>query len=802
MNIKHKLLSLAALLSISTFAWAQDDGGSAAVPHIGGSVFGGGRMADVEDGTHVDVYKSAIGGSIFGGNDITGVVKGSRVTIYDHMNDTLEVYGGGNGDYVYSGKYSGMSAPVIANTSVIIGNATDTRDSIKIGKVFGGAKSAKVTGVAHVIVNSGLINQVFGGNNVGDTVSSTLLTINGSDSIHEAYGGGNKVDVLDSVKVIANGGHIHSLYGGNNEADLKAKRTIKRENNVDGSDLSDSITTGTHVLLNSGTLFVKNVYGGCRSADVENGTLVHLNAAGEGGYIGNIFGGCDLSGNVTTTNIVATYGKARTIYGGGNGDYDYVNENNGIDKPTVADSWIDMRANADTIYGGGKAANITHSTHVCLINTAQIGDSIGAVYGGCKSADVDHATHVLMISDSDSKPVVKGSVFGGCDFAGNVGECDSICLKEGVLNDSIHLAGEPTETTVPDYTFVKLLAGTVTGRVFGGGNGLYTYAEGVSAPACQNTYVLVKNATIGTADTIEVHSCFGGGQGELTRVMHNVYTMLGDTTTSVTTVNGILYGGSYAGIVNSSCDDVTKTILLGKGTNTHVLGDVYGGSYGNHVKGKISLNIKDIQMGEPVAIANIYAGNNNAGQPECEASINYVGNDCNIALYGGGNHAPFYGTTRLTFTKGEVGYLYGGGNHADVFGNTIVEVLGGRVCHDVFGGGNKGAVRVNTEVPGQPYGGNTLVIVRDDCLKLDGDNFASDPLTGNYFANRDNSSLESFYSKKFFGDKDPSAANKNFYVLTPNVSLKRSLISIGGNVYGGGNEADVEGKTAVIIGEK
>lgn len=711
---------------------AQSSGGT---PTIRGNVFGGGRMADVtntatqtvEDANKVtatiDIYASTIEKGVFGGNDITGTVAqatgdgkaSAKITIHDKCNDPCsvhEVYGGGNGYYKYK-----IGENTIEIGTITEANRTTVVDANTLVKVldaennevaeFYASKATTYGGLLPILVN-------------------TYVTIG------EATDAKNKIDLPE-------------VYGG-----------------------------------------AKNAYvTGASNVTVENCT------------IGTVYGGNNYGGNIESTNVY--------------------------------------------IKGG-----------------AQIGttETPGAVYGGGRSADVLHHTNVTVASSTPAggtevSPTIYGNVFGGCDISGNVGNCTLACNNaDGSEIANVHLSdAEPTDATTADYTFVKILGGKVTNRVFGGGNGLqaadgtsyytgslvstgtapldvYTYPEGSTyagkqLPICQNTYVKVVNATIGTTVSTsenEVHTCFAGGQGAGTKVMHNAYTLLGTTnSTDNTLVNGILYGGSLAGLVNSSCEDVTKTTLLGFGNTTSIKGDVYGGSYGNHVRGKIDLNINNISVGVDENAAGIYAGNNSAGQPECEASINFVGDDCNLTLYGGGNKAPFYGTTRITFTTGRVGYIYGGGNHADVFGNTIVEVLGGHVCHDVFGGGNNGKVRVNKATDtehnsyGKDYGGNTLVIVRDDCLqpiadaagKNPGDEgyvdtFQADALSGNRYANRDNTK---FYST-YFGGNDPYVDNKSMYILKPNASGIKSEITIEGNVFGGGNAADVEGKATVIIGNK
>ena len=75
---------------------------------IKGNVFGGARMADVKS-THVTIYGGKIN-SVYGGNDITGrVQEDSRLDIYSSI--IKDVYGGGNGSYVYTDRLAKKDDP-------------------------------------------------------------------------------------------------------------------------------------------------------------------------------------------------------------------------------------------------------------------------------------------------------------------------------------------------------------------------------------------------------------------------------------------------------------------------------------------------------------------------------------------------------------------------------------------------------------------------------------------------------------------------------------------------------------------
>jgi len=746
-----------------------------------------------------------------------------------------KVYGGGNGAYDYtSTKYSSYAdnQPWVVGANVIVeggtfydniylgGNAATVGKNLGTGSgkyFYGQAVEEYLSMPSHLLI--------------GKTVRTTNASI---DIKSNVYCGGRMADVYSTVDALVKKEvMINTMFAGNDISGSVSGR---------GRDTRTSVSpypAGTDLIGEDMTDATKPYYASTGLSNADAHVYVRIEPNAE---IGTLFGGGNGDYNYSLDGDNATLevdGQTMTFNAHLNDETDikYV-------KPYQESSWLDIRGNIGAVYGGGNAAN-NKKTAIYVMGEARIGHkddgsaiygtngvTTGAVYGGCKSADVELQARTLVApfvpaegKGTVSAPTVYGNVFGGCDYSGNVGDCNTLTActdSSGILLADRHLdiAKAKTDATYLNgdigYARVSLYGGTITGRLFGGGNGLYDYADGVVAPQVLNSWVAVrgtegKEAIVGSTTGSETHTLFGGGQGAGTRVLHNVDVEIGSSeSTSTTTINGICYGGSFAGIVNTSCDDHTNTTLLGMGTNTQVQGDIYGGSFGNYVRGKINLNINNAKVGVDANAAGIYAGNNNAAQPECEANINYVGNDCNVTLYGGGNMAPFYGTTRITFTTGEVGYIYGGGNMADVFGNTIVEVLGGHVCHDVFGGGNHGAVKVNKEDAEHPYGGNTLVIVRDDCLipiidvngKNPGDDgyeatFESDALTGNRIANR----ASTLYSTKYFGNNDLDAGKKSYCVLQPNSAGIRSRIDIEGNVYGGGNAADVEGKATVIIGD-
>ena len=153
---------------------------------------------------------------------------------------------------------------------------------------------------------------------------------------------------------------IGRLFGGNNMAEMSIRPTWHLEagsvrNLYSGGNRGDM----THVeglllpIPTGSTIRIDNLFGGCRMADVtplkpgtrtpaspseiylsekdSTGNLKYRLPAGMparviiyGGNINNVYGGNDITGNVTGGNVLAIYSNVRgNIYGGGNGSYAY-----------------------------------------------------------------------------------------------------------------------------------------------------------------------------------------------------------------------------------------------------------------------------------------------------------------------------------------------------------------------------------------------------------------------------------------------------------------------------------------------
>lgn len=341
-------------------------------------VYGGGNASDVP-GTDVTIWGGHIGNAFGGGNgySVTGnhddtsalhynpganiTASGANLTIHGgtidaafggsnqwgYINNTInvtveeltesandpctgspyapcenlivELYGGGN------------QAPAVTEENAYISpDVTISSCDMKITNLFGGAKNANHGANINLVVEKGQFENVFGGNNIGGTITGNVtLTLKGGTMVN-AFGGNNqggtitgtitvRVDSTDTGCPLK----VDNVYGGGNEAayspnDLTAATptvnfvngTVRNAVFGGGLGLAAKITanptvkiggTGSNHAIVGGmrvdgvTPGVGNVYGGGSQADVlkdgDNTGNTSVTLSGHATVKGNVYGG-------------------------------------------------------------------------------------------------------------------------------------------------------------------------------------------------------------------------------------------------------------------------------------------------------------------------------------------------------------------------------------------------------------------------------------------------------------------------------------------------------------------------------
>ncbi len=604
--------------------------------------------------------------AVYGGGNQANYSYGTPTVTVHNCNNSIEyVYGGGNAAHITNG-----------NTDVTIYGGN------KIGNVFGGGNgtvtAANVTGNATTKIYGGKILKVFGGSNSQGTIGGTI-----SVTAQAQTEAGNDPCSGDPYSACAI--DVDELYGGGNLA----------ASNV------GNISIGC---MNDGDM-INYVYGGANQANITGNIELSMT----GGRIGNLFGGNNISGNISGSITVevnwdgsCSNNHLGNVYGGGN-----LATFGTVGSPKAPTVNILNGTVSGNVYGGGKGNLVDggergEAGKVTGNPTVNIGDNngshtaivLGDVYGGGDAADVA-GTPAIVINDCNTEI---GYLYGG----GNAADVNG--------------------------TSITFNAGTVHHDAFGGGHG----DKAASNPS---KYADVKGNV--------VFNVYGGTFG---RVFAGSNSKGDITGSSALTINktgtcamkiGEVYGGGNeaagnAGSVNIGC---TGSWTTGAG-NTHDnanlsdnrigyelegIGTVYGGA--NQANIGTALSPSNISLNVNSGMVNrVFGGNNTSGDINGTIAVNinktsdacgwYVGD-----VFGGGNHADYSGSPTVTLTNGTVsGNIFGGGNEAGVGGSTV-NINGGAMTANkgIYGGCNSQgtvtgniAVNINGGTLGTSGNGNAL----------------------------------------------------------------------------------------------
>ena len=420
-----------------------------------------------EDKTHNDInntWKTFVRTSASAKTTITAGESPNAVSVTgdSKMLTIGSLFGGGNGDYTYGTKTTGEGESATITYVAKVGEKEVASSATEL--------KAPELSKTYLEIKGGCIAHVYGGGNNATVTEATTINIDNESSdlvsmgtVYAAIHNKDAVVLLGMLKArmalttfqsnLSSYAFNHArVFGGNNKAAMtimpkwNLQKGIIRDLYSGGNEGSMTCENGLVLNIepssnNNNYLFVSNVYGGCRRADVRpqkliNGVMTDVTAyppegsiapvglaartTVRGGQITNVYGGNDISGKVYGGNAVGIYTSILgDVYGGGNGSYAYTDNAN----LATLDEYKDFYYNPDS--------NSVDALNAFRPNAEQVSLRL---YGG---------------EDPQKPIIIKGSVFVG-------GNSATLKKKEGVTSPRVEL---------------KIGSNVIVNNVFLGNNG-------------------------------------------------------------------------------------------------------------------------------------------------------------------------------------------------------------------------------------------------------------------------------------------------------------------------------------------
>lgn len=759
---------------------------------VTGGVFGG---ACQNRGGVVNVFMTGgkVNGGLYGGSNKSGTIS---------SNVTMQINGGQVGTSsqpanIHGGGY-GKNTAVEGSIDMTLGIFGQETKGVEVwGDVYGGSALGYVN-FSPTINN----NQIMGGNYTQNTYTNVTMnkaTINGS-----LYGGAlgdasTPANVYGPVEVKVHGGSVKTTDGtGEN-----GSGGVYGANNINGAP-QRSVTVdiyGTDPAPSEGTYALGAVYGGGNKAPYNGTPIVTVHKCDNS--IEYVYGGGNAA-SVNSTNVTIWGGnKIGNVFGGGNGESGIAADVNGNAVTKIYGGTI------LNVYGGSNAlGKITGEINVTVDSQGEGGNApclmnIGDVYGGGNRA------------------------------ASNVGNLNIVCTgTDGYIN---RVFGGANAAEITGNIELAINGGNI-GSVFGGNNSEKSIEGNVTV-------------NIGTAPNacgiFEIGNVHGGGYGKATGVTGNVEVNIAGGT-----INGDVYGGSALGKVNTSTSNTTAVNLTGG----VIHGDAYGGGLGDSdteadVNGNVTVTLNgtaftlatttDDEDNTIPTSGRVFGCNNINGSPKGTVLVkvlNTVARDGegNVkakptknsgvyelqAVYGGGNLAAYKPTNPTangqftSYTWGinaiphdnlykpvqvvidgcnlsSIEYVYGGGNAAATPA-TDVTILGSYEIGSVFGGGN-GKDRYTLD-----GGANWNENKGADVGIIDAAAYATDKSQGKYGTGDAMTSVLGGTVHNIYGGSN--TLGNIVGSATAYMDAASDCPLDAGDIYGGGNEAYMDGNSGIQLG--
>jgi len=802
--------------------------GTLGTSYVDGNVFGGGRgfggealtAGNIGGSVELNVKSGKILGSVYGGGRLASVGYGLYLVDEEITEDEKKIkpYGILRPNDKYDGSYPdpstdpastyynkgrgyitiNISGGTIGNDLEYIYNPTaDQKDAIpnttfdyqnhlqytKGGNVFTGgmgrlyaldgttllpiwSKLGKCKGTTLNMTGGIVKSSIYGGGEIGAVAENATVNINGGTV------GTKVVDSEDATKYY----YFGSVFGGGKGSvdNITYPSTTPEEEQI---PISEAGTTGGNVLVNLNEV--------PSSSDDAKGAIVSqvfgcndMNGSPKGDVTIHVYA----TQNADKVNISTKYDRktnnydVETVYGGGNlAAYEPEGGKNTTKSTKVIIDGCGLTS-IRQVYGGGNAAS-TPATNVEVNGTYEILE----LFGGGNGLD--------NLPDGRPNP---GANVGYKNYTVYEEVAEEWVAKDDPAYDTKEerIAGNSAIVYGTGQASINVYGGTIH-RVFGGSN---------TKGNVRQTAVTLLDENSGCEFCVD--EAYGGGKSA---------PMDAEAKLLMACIPGLqaAYGGAEAAAIKGNV-----TLNITNGTFDRVFG---GNNLSGTIDGSITVNIQEVGC-RPIKIGELYGGGNQAAYSVYGYDANGKAQESGTQLYDDPQ------VNVMSFTS--IGKVFGGGygSGATMVGNPTVSVneVYGKYYNDdksivpenaetpnhypipshakgkmgaiseVFGGGNAAKVMGNTTVN---VGTLAKVSIRS---------FVEKSVTTG-------ASVEGLYTRSGEGTEESpyiytaatgNAVAETKYYEEKDVEQDVLGADIRGNVYGGGNNAEVTGDTNVTIGKK
>ena len=738
-----------------TIGVADDE---SAGPAIKGSVYGGGENGHNSGNAVINVYSGTIG----------------NPDSHDSWITCGNVFGAGCGTDTYTGDddnehYNRTAGFVLGTTDVNIYGGEVLRS------VYGAGSMGSAGDKSTVNISGGVIEgSVYGGpkgdpddaETVAHAKETELNIQTGADIRGKAFGGGESGVVEQDVVVNVTGGTVaQDLYGGGALADTNIS------NATDYGEVGETIpatdTYTTTVNLHGGTIGGIAFGGG-----LGRKPKAAVPAVGEEGEVGYV------PAQPAVTGVEAkVYGDVLVE----------LNKNNGEESRPNTDNCKVLKIHGANNYNGSPKGDVT--VHVYkTVDFDGDGDDYGkagtrdntiydmvAVYGGG-----NEAAYVPAASDTKANVIIEGCDLTSINFVYGGGNAAPVSGSHVLVNSCYEI-----------------------GSVFGGGNGFDAMDDGTPNPGANVGY-LTDMTSYGSGVALAelyggtIHYAFGGSNTK-GNVRTSATVQLDESASSCPLVIEEVYGAG-----NKAEQDGTSNIILGC---ISYLKELYGGSREADINSDIVLTVQSGRFDR------VFGGNNLGGTITGTITVNVEETGCHPIiigqLYGGGNQAAYTapwkddedhskgrenGPTLNIKSFTSIGEVYGGGYGASatVTGDTYVNI------NECVG------ENASFEISETAANTNKTIDIEGESVFLYGHTSGAIGVIGNVFGGGNAAAVEG-NTNVTIGNLSTlnyvSVADNDETPLVDESERTVTGVDIRGNVFGGGNNANVTGNTNVKIGK-